>query len=81
MRSPAKTAWPAGVVRRTATWPGVWPGVGSKRSPGAISWSSSTSAARPASTTGSTLSAMQPDASRPCSLSHFQNCHSSPWIT
>ena len=81
MRSPEKTASPAGVVRRTATWPGVWPGVGSKRRPGAISCRASTSAAPPASTIGVTLSAMQPEASRPSAASHVQNSHSSPGMT
>ena len=81
MRSPEKTAWPAGVVSRTATWPGVCPGVGSNARPGAIACSGPTSATRPASTTGSTLSAMQPDGSRPLSVSHFQNSHSSPCMT
>ena len=54
---------------------------GSNLSPGAISCLSSTNEAQPASTTGITLSAMHPDGSRPCSASHFQNCHSSPGIT
>jgi hypothetical protein len=44
-------------------------------------WVGSTSVARPAATMGSTLSAMQPDGSRPLSASHFQNSHSSPGIT
>ncbi len=35
----------------------------------------------PASTTGTTLSAMQPDFSRPASFSCFQNSHSSPGKT
>ncbi len=81
MRSPGNTACPAGVVSRTATWPGVWPGAASKARPGAIAWSGPTRSARPASTTGTTLSAMQPDGSRPLSASHFQNSHSSPGIT
>ena len=36
----------------TDTWPGVWPGVGSRRTPAHTSWSMATRSARPASTMG-----------------------------
>ena len=41
----------------------------------------STSSAWPASTIGTTLSAIQPDSSWPDSFSCFQNSHSAPAIT
>ncbi len=69
------------MVSRTQTCPGVWPREGSRRRNSSTAWSSDTNTAWPASTTGTTLSAMQPYSSRPDSISYFQNCHSSPGIT
>ena len=81
MRSPENTASPPEVVSRTQTWPGVCPGVGSNRRWRPMAKVLSTSIARPASTMGVTLSAMQPSFSAPVSLWCFQNCHSSPTKT
>ena len=76
--SPGKTASPSRVRRRTDTWPGVWPREDSSVSQGSTACVAETSSACPASTTGTTLSAMQPYGSRPLAASHFQNSHSSP---
>ena len=68
-----KTASPVLVVSRTQEWPGVWPCEGSKRRWSSILQVSSTSIALPAPMIGATLSAKQPEASRPSSCSRFQS--------
>ena len=56
IRSPVITAsWPPERMR-TLTCPGVWPGVGSRRTSDVMTWSVSTGSARPASITGCTES-------------------------
>src|SRR5260370_9712644 len=52
MRSPVITASAPSPCRRTLTWPGVCPGVGSRRIPSATRWSIATRSARPAASPG-----------------------------
>lgn len=54
--SPVMTPNSAPLVRRTEWCPGVWPGVGSRRTEAVSWWVLATSSARPASITGWTES-------------------------